>query len=501
MRVRAAEGVTCLVAALLLGCGGDETTLSSVSTTSTSTVATTAPDELVGSTAAPTTTIAPEPSTAPDPGTTDPPATTTSTTSTTALPEPVVPVEPLSVLAVDVDGAWLWSEEAGRRLMIDGAVGSAIPDRVGGIVYQNVETGAWRADWSGAPANTARWLWVGTGSPEPIRRVLRPGGPDEIVVEPPPDGAVQLVDVAIVDGHPTLAYLRTRHFTITSDQDVNPWWDSRVADLIVRDLTTGSERVVRTQSTGWEYSDRQPSIGAELVAEAVQPYGDGPSRIELLDFDGAVIDTIEDLPGCEFGCGLIADLDPGEGRIAFAHPQPYVSGRTSIDVDVTVRDRTDGSELVRTTLRLPDSSRVTALDTAGGRTLLVPATSVWPSALEHPELGPGDRSGWVVVLQLRLSQSESQADVQLAADGVFGPLTESAVRAFQTDVGLDPNGIVDTATWDELIAASGWIEQLSDPIVIEPDGSFRSLPVAPSAPTPNRGSGPTMTLWTGDGNN
>ncbi len=35
-------------------------------------------------------------------------------------------------------------------------------------------------------------------------------------------------------------------------------------------------------------------------------------------------------------------------------------------------------------------------------------------------------------------------------DGIFGPKTEDAVRAFQKTVGLPANGIVDFATWDAI---------------------------------------------------
>lgn len=38
-------------------------------------------------------------------------------------------------------------------------------------------------------------------------------------------------------------------------------------------------------------------------------------------------------------------------------------------------------------------------------------------------------------------------------DGIFGPLTESAVEAFQSGAGLTVNGVVDQVTWDALVAA------------------------------------------------
>ena len=39
----------------------------------------------------------------------------------------------------------------------------------------------------------------------------------------------------------------------------------------------------------------------------------------------------------------------------------------------------------------------------------------------------------------------------VAVDGIFGPQTESAVRAFQTGKGLASNGIVNPQTWAALI--------------------------------------------------
>ena len=36
-------------------------------------------------------------------------------------------------------------------------------------------------------------------------------------------------------------------------------------------------------------------------------------------------------------------------------------------------------------------------------------------------------------------------------DGVFGPITESAVITFEKEFGLTPNGIVDEATWDKIV--------------------------------------------------
>ena len=47
-----------------------------------------------------------------------------------------------------------------------------------------------------------------------------------------------------------------------------------------------------------------------------------------------------------------------------------------------------------------------------------------------------------------------QAKVGVVADGVFGPKTEAAVRAFQSAHGLDPDGIVGPKTWRALDSVS-----------------------------------------------
>ncbi|WP_088319925.1 peptidoglycan-binding protein [Kineosporia sp. R_H_3] len=47
-----------------------------------------------------------------------------------------------------------------------------------------------------------------------------------------------------------------------------------------------------------------------------------------------------------------------------------------------------------------------------------------------------------------------QTVVGADADGSFGPMTESAVRAFQTAHGLPPTGVVGAATWREILAVA-----------------------------------------------
>jgi peptidoglycan hydrolase-like protein with peptidoglycan-binding domain len=66
-----------------------------------------------------------------------------------------------------------------------------------------------------------------------------------------------------------------------------------------------------------------------------------------------------------------------------------------------------------------------------------------------PQLSRGS-SNSVAVRELQRLLNENGANPQLAVDGGFGPLTETAVRQFQILVALPSNGIVDQATWDAL---------------------------------------------------
>ena len=66
---------------------------------------------------------------------------------------------------------------------------------------------------------------------------------------------------------------------------------------------------------------------------------------------------------------------------------------------------------------------------------------------QRPTLRRGMRGEWVQTVQRRLD---------LTPDGVFGPATEAAVRAFQRSRGLTPDGIVGPETWralDKIAAA------------------------------------------------
>jgi len=65
----------------------------------------------------------------------------------------------------------------------------------------------------------------------------------------------------------------------------------------------------------------------------------------------------------------------------------------------------------------------------------------------QPTISPGATGDEVRRLQRALRRTP---DLELNVDGVFGGLTEAAVKAFQEGVSLTPDGVVGPLTWDAL---------------------------------------------------
>lgn len=73
-----------------------------------------------------------------------------------------------------------------------------------------------------------------------------------------------------------------------------------------------------------------------------------------------------------------------------------------------------------------------------------------------PTLGRGS-TGWQVKRLQRLLRSQGQLGPPAKLDGLFGPVTEAAVRAFQALHGLEPDGVVGPLTWSALLGAGPWL--------------------------------------------
>lgn len=70
-----------------------------------------------------------------------------------------------------------------------------------------------------------------------------------------------------------------------------------------------------------------------------------------------------------------------------------------------------------------------------------------------PTLRKGDKGDKVSYLQELLN--DAYPNENIAVDGIFGTATLTAVRAFQYDHGLDPDGVVGVKTWMALESQSG----------------------------------------------
>lgn len=402
---------------------------------------------------------------------------------------------PVELLVTDADGVWLWSEDGERRQVVDVPVGAAVPDRVGGIVYQPLETGQYRPAavelGDAGDLAVARWGWVGEGAGQPIWRQPRVGELATVVVEPPSDGIVRLADTAIVDGDPVVAYVPTRYLEVrATETTTNPWWDSAIAELVVRDLVTGTEQVIRTQSVGWEYGPRTPTIGDTFVVDVIHEYGEGQA-IELWSADGNPLDVPFEVPYC---CELVGDASPSGSWLVYATTSRDDTGRPTGVIDLEVVDLRTGAALMSTTIAIDDNVSLVSIDTVASRSLVVTAQRGPVRIEDAPELRRGDRGRWVQSLQLALSTGP---DIYLAPDAVYGPRTEAAVRELQAASGLDATGVVDAATWEIALSVSGgWIGRIADPVLVEADGSSRTLPAwGGDALNANVHAGPAMTLW------
>jgi peptidoglycan hydrolase-like protein with peptidoglycan-binding domain len=107
---------------------------------------------------------------------------------------------------------------------------------------------------------------------------------------------------------------------------------------------------------------------------------------------------------------------------------------------------------------------------------------------EYPNsLYPGDQGNKVRHLQYMLSLLSEYIDniPPIAIDGIYGPATESAVRAAQGWFGLPVTGITDAKTWDEIYDQFSGIE----------NATLRSVETFPNAQN-GRGAYATTTTQT-----
>lgn len=102
----------------------------------------------------------------------------------------------------------------------------------------------------------------------------------------------------------------------------------------------------------------------------------------------------------------------------------------------------DGGKVIQGLVNRRRDERAQFLGTNGD----MPATPAGGSVDAHPTLMRGASGPAVLALQRALAA----AGIAIVADGVFGPATERAVRQFQHDRNIEPDGIVGPKTWAAL---------------------------------------------------
>ena len=108
--------------------------------------------------------------------------------------------------------------------------------------------------------------------------------------------------------------------------------------------------------------------------------------------------------------------------------------------------------------------------------------------------GPWSEAGTGTIPCERCSISCARAGTAVAVDGVFGPETEAAVRAFQTGKGLSADGIVGPQTWPALIVT---VRQGSRGDAVR--GSAGGVPVPQPVRRPEPGASGGRDLRAADG--
>jgi peptidoglycan hydrolase-like protein with peptidoglycan-binding domain len=109
----------------------------------------------------------------------------------------------------------------------------------------------------------------------------------------------------------------------------------------------------------------------------------------------------------------------------------------------------------------------------------------WPLVSEGAEGHP------VKTLQDLLNERGSG----LAVDGIFGPLTDAAVRAFQESSGLEVDGIVGPHTWSAVIVTVQRGSEGDAVRGVQEEAAFRDLSGGPPALAIDGIFGPRTEAW------
>ena len=141
--------------------------------------------------------------------------------------------------------------------------------------------------------------------------------------------------------------------------------------------------------------------------------------------------------------------------VTWLHPTDLLAGKRGITSHGNVSaafKRSDHTDPGRSFPIEAYLSRVRAA-LAGGKAAEAVVVEAEPLQEAPPTLARG-ATGWQVTRLQRLLDTRACLPEGAKVDGDFGPLTEEAVRRFQTLAGLEPDGIVGPLTWHALLAST-----------------------------------------------
>ncbi len=191
--------------------------------------------------------------TVPRPTTSAPVVTTTSSPVTGPIPPPE-----LELLVAGPDGIGIWSAGQITPVLTDRHVQRALPDGLGGVVFQDRRA---LDQWPDGPS-------------EPIRRLPAGASEPEVLVEEPT--SIMLLTTEISDAHRLVTYLvAVPDPAYCPDGGSGACAETTSYDLVLWDLDSGAVDRVETYS-GWEYVAFRYDIGRDLAAIQYSDYDDNP---------------------------------------------------------------------------------------------------------------------------------------------------------------------------------------------------------------------------------
>jgi N-acetyl-anhydromuramyl-L-alanine amidase AmpD len=233
----------------------------------------------------------------------------------------------------------------------------------------------------------------------------------------------------------------TNRVRIIADADCDADGSPRAKQI---DPGSGQVETSLSWDNGWEGSEKY--VNAETIPYFVLP--------------GRFVDTV----GVRFSLGDIARISYGDRSVyaIFADTGPErIIGEASIKTIESLGGKPWNSRKTKITRGLPHGVEYLILPNSAhlGRTrdfdsiqeygaevfrgeAFGPETPRYPGILRN-----GSKGNSVAVLQSRLEQLGYDCQ---GVDGDFGAYTEGAVKKFETEHNLDPDGIVDPLTWSTL---------------------------------------------------